>query len=762
MKTHVLIWTLFIFLFHLSTQEVKAQTPQAFNYQAVARDGLALYTNQTLDVRFTLLKAGVNTYEEVHSVSTNGYGIFTAKIGEGTVISGTFPTAQWADGDISLKVEIDTGSGFSNMGTTRLISVPYSLFADKADMAVGDLTDVGNSAPISGQVLKWDGAAWVPAADENTIITYTAGPGIDVTGTTITNTAADQVVSVTGSGATTVTGTYPNFDISSTDSFTTYRGGQAIQVIGDTIINTAPDHIVSVTGSGATTITGTYPNFDISSTDSFTTYKGGQAIQVIGDTIINTAPDQVISMTSSGATTISGTYPNFSISSTDSVIPNLWDENGKDIFYNVGRVGVLIDSANAQRADFHIGDNKTVLWGADSTGGGAKLMWVPSLKAFRLGSLTGGATGTYWDRDSMALNSIAIGTDTRATGFSSMALGRGSRAEGSSSFAAGFITRAEGAYSTALGFATRAIGTTSTALGYTSEALGAYAVAIGFNTITSGGNAVAIGYKSGAAGQGATSVGYESQALGNYSATFGRGLQSGAFASTAVGSFNVGNGSGVNWMTNDPIFEVGVGLSPATRANAMTILKNGRVGVGIINPLSTFHVSGDVRIGSVETIVDGGGFILDFDASLVPAMNNNRNLGSSTKRWVALYATNGTINTSDRREKTQIQGLPYGLKHVLQLKPVSFQWIAAPEQGDKLGLIAQEVQEVIPEVVKDTEWVINEETGAKEEVASERMGVYYSDLIPVLIKAVQEQQEMITQQQQEIDTLKQKVAEMEK
>lgn len=50
----------------------------------------------------------------------------------------------------------------------------------------------------------------------------TSGTGISVSGATITNTAPDQTVSLTGSGATSVSGTYPNFTINSTDTNTTY------------------------------------------------------------------------------------------------------------------------------------------------------------------------------------------------------------------------------------------------------------------------------------------------------------------------------------------------------------------------------------------------------------------------------------------------------------------------------------------------------------------------------------------------------------
>ena len=56
--------------------------------------------------------------------------------------------------------------------------------------------------------------------DTNTNTTYTASSGITLTGTNFTNSAPDRTVSLTGGGATTISGTYPDFTISSTDNNT--------------------------------------------------------------------------------------------------------------------------------------------------------------------------------------------------------------------------------------------------------------------------------------------------------------------------------------------------------------------------------------------------------------------------------------------------------------------------------------------------------------------------------------------------------------
>lgn len=128
-------------------------------------------------------------------------------------------------------------------------------------------------------------------------IPYVAGTGISIVGTGITNTSPDQLVTLTGSGATSISGTYPNFTISSTDNNTTYNAGSGIDIVGTTISNILPDQIVTLTGSGATSISGSYPDFTISSTDNNTIYSAGAGIDIAGD---------IISLTNTGV--VSGSY----------------------------------------------------------------------------------------------------------------------------------------------------------------------------------------------------------------------------------------------------------------------------------------------------------------------------------------------------------------------------------------------------------------------------------------------------------------------
>ncbi|MFN7928136.1 MAG: tail fiber domain-containing protein [Blastocatellia bacterium] len=95
--------------------------------------------------------------------------------------------------------------------------------------------------------------------------------------------------------------------------------------------------------------------------------------------------------------------------------------------------------------------------------------------------------------------------------------------------------------------------------------------------------------------------------------------------------------------------------------------------------------------------------------------------------------------TSDARLKERITGLRYGLREVMQLRPVSFWWKKQPDSPQQLGLIAQEVETVLPDLV------------AHSDDATTPLAVNYIGLIPVVIKAVQEQESVVQKQQSELE-----------
>lgn len=82
---------------------------------------------------------------------------------------------------------------------------------------------------------------------------------------------------------------------------------------------------------------------------------------------------------------------------------------------------------------------------------------------------------------------------------------------------------------------------------------------------------------------------------------------------------------------------------------------------------------------------------------------------------------------------------------------MTFQWkeekvdnfiIPSNEREVKLGFIAQEVLEVIPEAIVTKDWFVDGEHPEKglQEKEAERLGISYSEIIPVVIKSIQEQQ----------------------
>lgn len=211
------------------TFAIKAQAPNAFNYQVVVRNNSGqVIANQNVGFRFTIREgsgSGTIIYRETQSKTTNSLGLISTSIGSGIVVSGTWPTAtQLASGDKYFQIEMDANGGTSylDMGATQILAVPYANFANntanannanyantagtantanfatkadnaktadsafKANTAQNALNYGGKVNPNQiiaagatiGQILKWNGTNWVPGTDDNT--TLTGGTGVSI------------------------------------------------------------------------------------------------------------------------------------------------------------------------------------------------------------------------------------------------------------------------------------------------------------------------------------------------------------------------------------------------------------------------------------------------------------------------------------------------------------------------------------------------------------------------------------------------------
>jgi hypothetical protein len=227
------------------------------------------------------------------------------------------------------------------------------------------------ATPSNGQLLIGNSAGYTLATlTAGTAISIGNASGA----ITVTNTAPDQIVSLTGAGTTVVTGTYPNFTITSSDAYVgtvtsvNLTAGTGISVSGGpittsgsiTVVNTAPDQIVSLTGAGTSVVTGTYPNFTITSNDAYVgtvtsvNLTAGTGISVSGGpitssgsiTVVNTAPDQIVSLTGAGTTSITGTYPSFTITSNDAFVGTVTSVSGTGTVNGITLTGTVTSSGS--------------------------------------------------------------------------------------------------------------------------------------------------------------------------------------------------------------------------------------------------------------------------------------------------------------------------------------------------------------------------------------------------------------------------------
>jgi hypothetical protein len=210
-------------------------------------------------------------------------------------------------------------------------------------------------------------------------------------------------------------------------------------------------------------------------------------------------------------------------------------------------------------------------------GDGTRMLWFPSLSAFRVGTVsTGLSLGSGpWDTANIGEYSTAIGYNAEASGEASMALG---------------------AHNVASALHAVALGSHSTASGYDSAAMGSYATSAGSYSTAMGLSTTASGYDSTAMGMLTLSYGSCSTASGMYTTAA-------SCFDFVVGVYNVGGGNETDWIGTDPLFEVGNGGGSSPYANpaftapadAFVVYKSGDAAV-----------QGNLAAGGVITAAPGG------------------------------------------------------------------------------------------------------------------------------------------------------------
>ena len=251
-------------------------------------------------------------------------------------------------------------------------------------------------------------------------------------------------------------------------------------------------------------------------------------------------------------------------------------------------------------------------------------------------------------------------------------------------------TSTTGIYASAMGNGTTASGNESTAMGYDTTASAEASTAMGYSTTASAQSSTAMGRGTTASGTNSTAMGYSTIASGNESTAMGYKSTASDFVSTVIGQYNSSGSSVTNsatsFSTSNTAFVIGNGTASNARSDAFKVMFNGDATVS--NDLT---VSGDVVVSS--------------DARL---KSNIVSLGSTLSRLLL------------------IDGKSYEMKG-----------------KQKIGVLAQEIQEVFPELVSEDE--------------NEMLAVNYQGLVPVLINALKEQESKFEKQQAEIEELKEMV-----
>ena len=164
----------------LLTATVWAQSPEKISYQAVIRDASNnLVTNQAVGMQISILQGsstGTAVYTETQTPTTNANGLVSIEIGDGTVVSGTFATIDWANGSYFIKTETDPagGTNYTITGTSQLLSVPYALHAKAADSIIGGFieTDPVYGVSVASGITESDTAKWNNQIDKQSVIYF--------------------------------------------------------------------------------------------------------------------------------------------------------------------------------------------------------------------------------------------------------------------------------------------------------------------------------------------------------------------------------------------------------------------------------------------------------------------------------------------------------------------------------------------------------------------------------------------------------------
>ena len=178
----------------------------------------------------------------------------------------------------------------------------------------------------------------------------------------------------------------------------------------------------------------------------------------------------------------------------------------------------------------------------------------------------------------------------------------------------------------------------------------------------------------------------------------------------------------------------------------MRIDSSGNIGMGLSNPTSPLNLLTGQNFTGGFNLRNTNGSSWEF----VTGGDNKLYMGyaaSGTPGAVGNFATNGTYTaTSDVRKKKDISYIFNGLEIVNALKPAQGRMLEDDDTSPLRPMfIAQDMVDVIPALVSNLEPTPSDDP---------LLGVDYASITPILVKAIQEQQALITQLQADVAALK--------
>ncbi len=154
----------------------------------------------------------------------------------------------------------------------------------------------------------------------------------------------------------------------------------------------------------------------------------------------------------------------------------------------------------------------------------------------------------------------------------------------------------------------------------------------------------------------------------------------------------------------------------AVSSTKLTIKNDGKVGIGTISPSQELEVVGKISGSSGE-----------FSSTLSIGTNSNPNGTLEVNGDVSgtsIYASHNIVAYSDVRSKTNITTIESALDKVDAIRGVTYNKVEDPDGIRYMGVIAQELQEVLPEVVSEGK--------------DGKLAVAYGNITGVLIEAIKE------------------------